>query len=174
MKLDHRGQRKYCCAVVVKKKPDTSHPAGLTRDPSFPSPHVTTLNAYILDNKNNKLPTCRKDEAPGREAEVPCPVHLTHAVHVSREGILSGALVRSWEAVDPLAALQVAKHVGPVVRHFIIDTYIHVMCYTGEELKAFARKEKGQKISFEPATTATAVAVPQNREGSEIRAAVEQ
>lgn len=58
--------------------------------------------------------TGRKNEAPRREAEVPGPVQLAHAAHVSGQGVLTSALVRPRKAVDSLAARQVSEDVGPV------------------------------------------------------------
>lgn len=70
----------------------------------------------IVSSAYKKEITCRKHETPRREAEVPGSMYFAHAVHVSGQGVLAGALVRSRETVDPLAALQVAEYVGPVDR----------------------------------------------------------
>lgn len=67
---------------------------------------------HVKKKKKLRL-TGWKNEASRYETEVPGSVHFAHAVHVSRQGVLARALVRPWKAVDPLAPLQVAEHVGP-------------------------------------------------------------
>lgn len=82
--------------------------------PVNPAQHKILL--YFPPTTAAPLLTCRKHEAPRHKAEVPGPVHLAHAVHVSRQSVLPGALVRPGETVDALAALQVAEYVGPVAK----------------------------------------------------------